>query len=152
MSRSVPNSYLTTEVTTATPQKLQLMLIEAAIRSAEQARILWREGDEAGAAESLGRARQITGRILAGLNREAAPDLVPKVAAVYLFLFRALGEANLHRDEQKLDEALRVLRVEQETWRQVCAKLGTSTPHFLPGAPADEGALDAGSSAFSLEA
>jgi len=46
MDASAHESYLVTEVMTATPQKLQLMLIDAAIRSAEKARRLWHEQED----------------------------------------------------------------------------------------------------------
>jgi flagellin-specific chaperone FliS len=45
---------------------------------------------------------------------------VQRIASVYNFIFRALVDANRRRDERKLDEALRVLSIERETWRLVC--------------------------------
>ena len=158
MSMTPQNNYLAAEVLTASPQKLQLMLLEAAVRSAERARTLWQEGHDVGAAKSLGHAQEIVGEILAGLDREADPELVGKVAGVYLFLFRTLGDASIHHDEQKLDEAIRVLRLEQETWRQLCEKLSNSPPSGGPpaphtGAPATfDGPNATESSGFSLEA
>jgi len=124
MTTSPQTSYLATEVTTASPQKLHLMLIDAAIRRAEQARAAWGAGEDARAAEALDRSQEIVGQMLAAIDREAAPELGRKIAGVYLFLFRSLLEAGLQRDEGKLDEALRVLRIERETWRQLCERLG----------------------------
>ena len=49
MDVSVRDRYLNAEVMTATPQKLQLMVVEAAIRSCEKARSFWRR-DEIGRA------------------------------------------------------------------------------------------------------
>jgi flagellar protein FliS len=121
---SARDDYLTTEVTTAPPQKLHLMLIEAAVRSAELARERWRAGQDGSASAALVRAQEILGELLAGLNREADAALAKRVASVYLFVFRNLMQANCQRDEQKLDDAIRVLKVERETWRQVCRQLG----------------------------
>jgi len=100
------------------------MLIDGAIRSAERARAAWDEGKDARAAAALGRAQEIVGQMLAAINSEPAPELARKVAGVYLYLFRSLLEAGSPRDEAKLDEALRVLRAERETWRQLCERLG----------------------------
>ncbi|OHB65920.1 MAG: hypothetical protein A2V70_02985 [Planctomycetes bacterium RBG_13_63_9] len=136
MQRSARDSYLATEVLTATPQKLQLMLIEAAIRFAERARADWQADDDEQAADALGRAQQVVGELLAGLNRQLDSPLVKKIASVYLFVFRNLMEASCQRDEKKLDDALRVLQVERETWCQVCRKLGGESP---PDAPATTG-------------
>ena len=41
MNPAARDEYLSTEVLTASPQKLQLMLIDAAIRAASQAQSLW---------------------------------------------------------------------------------------------------------------
>lgn len=122
MEVSVRDEYLTTQVLTATPQKLHLMLIEAAVRSAEQASRQWQEGDPGAAGEALVHAQDCAGQLLAGLDHEGGPDVVRKLAALYVFVFRRLVHANLHRDAKALDDALRILRMERDTWRQVCAR------------------------------
>jgi len=126
MQSSASESYLVTEVMTATPQKLQLMLIEAAIRSAQRARQNWQAQEEEQAGEAILHAQQVVGEMIAALDQETDSELVKKVAAVYLFVFRSLMEANFRRDENKLDDALRVLEIERATWRQVCDKLGSA--------------------------
>ncbi len=136
MESSARNSYLVTEVMTATPQKLQLMLLDAAIRAAERARQRWLAKDDDRACEDLIHAQQIMGELIAGLDDEVDSDLVKKVASVYLFIFRSLMEANHNRDEKKLDDALKVLKVERETWRQVCEELGSKLPEDRAAAPA----------------
>ncbi|MGW8257085.1 MAG: flagellar export chaperone FliS [Thermoguttaceae bacterium] len=153
-------SYLVTEVMTAAPQKLQLMLIDAAIRAAQQARRHWLANDDQQAAQCLTRAQQIVGEILASLNYEIKSDLVKNVAGVYLFLNRTLLDASLQRSIEKLDDALRVLNIERETWRQLCEKLAsenssqspqnTATPHTA--APSCEpNIFDPTVASFSLE-
>ena len=117
MQPSARDNYLVTEVMTATPQKLQLMLIEAAIRSVERTRQHWQAGEEEPACQSLIRAQEVIGELLGSLNAEVDSDLVKKVAAVYMFVFRSLMEANYDHDEEKLEGALKVLQVERETWR-----------------------------------
>jgi flagellar protein FliS len=128
MSASVRENYLVTEVLTATPQKLHLMLVEAAIRAGQQARQHWRAGENEAASEALIRAQEIMSELVAGLNREVDPGLVRRVASVYLFVYRSLMEANFLRDEDKLADALRVLEIERQTWRSVCEQLGSDQP------------------------
>jgi len=161
MQHSARENYLATEVMTATPQKLQLMLIEAAIRSAQMARQKWHDEKDDEACESLIHAQQVVGEMLASLNREVAPELVEKVAAVYIFVFRSLMEANQQRSEEKLDDALRVLEIERETWRQVCEKLGSKKkPEERPAAaehipdltPNSDATVESSGTGFSLEA
>ncbi len=123
MQAAATGSYLATEVMTAPPQKLHLMLIEGAIRFAEKARQQRRAGEHEAACEALIRAQQIVAQILSGLNPAAAPTLVAKVAAVYVFAYRSLVEAGIARDETKLDGAIQALEAERTTWHQLCRKL-----------------------------
>ena len=126
MNRSAINSYVETEVMTATPQKLQSMLIEGAIRFVGRTRRLWQEGKNDEACDALVRAQHIVTQLLGALDDQIDPQLTRRVASIYLFVFRTLVDANLHRDPQKLDEVTRVLEIERETWRQICATLGTT--------------------------
>ncbi|MBN2296429.1 MAG: flagellar export chaperone FliS [Pirellulales bacterium] len=128
MSVSSPGSYIETEVMTASPQKLQLMLIDAALRFAKRAKTHWKADEEEEACEVLIKAQRVMGELLGGLNREASPQLVGKIASVYVFVFRSLMESSLEHDVEKLDGAIKVLEVEQETWRQVCKKLAEEGP------------------------
>lgn len=118
------NDYLEMEVLTAIPQKLQLMLIEGALRFGNQTRRYWKLGDIAAANESLIRAQEIVAEIIASLNPHESPDLVRRIVNVYLFVNRRLIEANFQRSEAKLADALRVLEVERETWRLACRQAG----------------------------
>ncbi len=131
MTNSARESYLTAEILTAPPQKLHLLLIEGAIRFAEKSRQHRRAGEREAACETLILAQEIVAQILAGLNRDAAPALVGKIASIYLFVHRSLVEAGIAPDETKLDGALRALEAERTTWRQLCGKLA--------GSPAESG-------------
>ena len=68
MPASARNHYLETEVLTATPQKLHLLLIEAAMRFAERARRHWRDGNREKAFQSLILAQEAVAKMLSGLN------------------------------------------------------------------------------------
>lgn len=126
MATMAQNQYLTAEVTTATPQKLHLMLIEGAIRYAERARQLRHDGKEEEAAQTLVYAQRIVMEMITGIKQETDRDLAQKVSALYWFIYRGLADANVRRDEKRLDDALRVLREEQATWREVCQQIGSS--------------------------
>lgn len=126
MATMAQDQYLTTEVMTATPQKLHLMLIEGAIRWAERARQLRRGGDEENASRALVNAQRIVMEMIVGIKQETARDLAQKVSSVYWFIYRSLVDANVRRDEKNLDDAVKLLHSEQETWQQVCQQLGSS--------------------------
>ena len=59
MERNVQDAYLQTQVMTATPQKLRLMLVDGAIRYASQTLEHWKENRDEEGAETLARCRAI---------------------------------------------------------------------------------------------
>jgi flagellin-specific chaperone FliS len=71
--------------------------------------------------------------LLASLNYAQQPDLAKRIGAVYTFIFRALVTAQVRRDEQSLSDAVRLLEIERDTWRQVVQtnSAGTPTSHAL---------------------
>lgn len=123
MNPTARDEYLTTEVLTAAPQKLRLMLIEAALRFGGRAAAHWKNGDNEAALNDLIHAQEAVTQLIAGLSANLESSLVRQIAAVYAFIYRSLVSAGFHRDPNKLTHALRVLETERETWRQVCEKL-----------------------------
>ncbi|MGL4594366.1 MAG: flagellar export chaperone FliS [Thermoguttaceae bacterium] len=123
----IRQQYLQAEVQTATPQKLHLMLVEAAIKNIHRTKKAWEDKNFEEGFETLSRAQDILGEILSSLDIKNCPDIAKKLASIYLFIFRQLAEGGMTHNETKLDDALRVLNSERETWRLVCEKFGTST-------------------------
>jgi len=121
MTQAARNTYLETQLMTATPQQLRLMLIDGAIRFANATLGQWEQDNNDAAFESIVRCRSIISELLMTIKAEQN-ELAQKVAAIYLFLFQHITEAQLHRDIDKLNQVLRVLEEERETWREVCEK------------------------------
>ena len=117
------SDYLTTEVMTASPQRLKLMLIDAGIRYIHRAKQLYGEGDTVEGSESLIRAQHVVGELLSGLDPSQPTELSRKIAAIYMFVYRALIDAALNHDLNSAEDALRVLHEERETWQEVCLQL-----------------------------
>jgi flagellar secretion chaperone FliS len=126
MTHDARENYLATQVLTAPPQKLHLMLIEAAIRLIERARQHWQAGQTEQGFEAVLRAEEILGELLAGIDRRVESDVTKKTAGLYIYIFRTLMEANAHHNESKLADALKVLEIQRETWRQVCEQLAAA--------------------------
>ena len=148
---STPEIYLEMQVSTATPQRLRLMLIDGALHQARHTGELWRAGQYAAALESLIRCREIVGELIAAIDKDAS-SLARQVASVYVLLFSLLTEVQQTRDECQLTAIIRVLEEERETWRQVCEQV----PDRLsaPFAPREELAppIVARREAFSIDA
>ncbi|HET6878621.1 MAG TPA: flagellar export chaperone FliS [Pirellulales bacterium] len=141
--------YFESQVFTATPQRLQLMLIDGALQYARRALQHWQAGRIYEGGEAVIGCQQIVVELLRGLRPEVAPELVGKVASLYNFVFQSLIDAGRERDAGKLNDAIGVLEIERETWRQVCERLGSSLetpspqenspPHFPVNTAASSG-------------
>lgn len=146
--------YLATQVMTAAPQKLQLMLIEAAIQSARRAQELLAGGWNHAVSAALQRSQTIVAQLLAGMAPHRDDPLVDRVSSVYSFIYRSLLLAGLKRDARALADALAILEIERETWQQVCGQIGAThpRPHVRFSAPPAAELSDENESGLSLEA
>jgi flagellar protein FliS len=116
-------NYLRTRVMTATPEQLQMMLYDGAVRFAEQARVALEKKDYETSYSLLSRTQKIVSELSGSLKPSVAPELCGKLAGLYNFVFRKLVEANVSRDIPALDEALKVLRYQRETWSLLMEEL-----------------------------
>ena len=126
MSYNAADHYLRTKVLTATPEQLQMMLYDGAIRFTEQGKLALEAKDFEKSFETLSRAQKIVQEMLCGLKRSVAPDLCDKLAGLYNFVHRRLVEANVRHEPPLLDEALQILRYQRETWALLMQKLAQS--------------------------
>jgi flagellar secretion chaperone FliS len=116
------DAYLETQILTATPQRLRLMLIEGAIRKITAAKTAYEAADWQKASADLGCCRDIITELIAGIDPEQTP-IAKQILSVYMFLYSTLVEAQFGRDANRLSELIRVLEVERQTWRELCEKM-----------------------------
>ena len=106
MSTQAAANYLRTKVLTATPEQLQLMLYDGAIRFTEQAKAALVKKDYEGSFNGISRAQKIIAELTGSLKHEIAPDLCGKLSALYNFVYRKLIEANIDHKVESLDDLL----------------------------------------------
>ncbi|MEM8864575.1 MAG: flagellar export chaperone FliS [Planctomycetota bacterium] len=121
MNSSANRDYLEQRVKTASSAQLHLMLIDGAIRFADQADKAFEANDADAAAHPLKRAMDIVSELLAGV-KHSQDDINEKLASLYQFVFTRLTMAYVNTDRQKLGESLQILRFQQETWRAALEK------------------------------
>jgi len=124
MSNQVANNYLRTKVLTATPEQLQLMLYDGAIRFADQAKAALQKNDFESSYNAISRAQRIITELSCSLKHDLAPDLCGKLSALYNFAYRKLMDANIEHKIESIDEALGILRYQRETWAMLLDQLG----------------------------
>ena len=132
---ALSNSYLETKVLTARPQQLHLFVVEAALRQARAAETALHAGDYEAAHEALGISRDLVAELIAGLNRDHQPELVDRMQALFVFVFRTLAAADLHHDTRRVRDAIRVLEVHQRTWLDLIERLQDARPQGLAVPP-----------------
>ncbi len=116
--------YLRTKVLTATPEQLQMMLYDGALRFGEQAKVALGAKQYEESYNLISRIQKILTELTCSLKQDVAPQLCEKLAALYNYAFRQLIEANIHHKVEALDEALNVLRYQRETWGMLLNQLG----------------------------
>lgn len=123
MATAAANPYLKTRILTASPEELRLMLYDGAIRFCRQAREAQGRGEFEAGYESLMRAQKIVLELSTSLKHDVDPDLCAKLSALYTYIYRLLVDANVHRTSDKIEEAIRLLDYERETWQMLMGQL-----------------------------
>jgi flagellar protein FliS len=123
MNPQAGDQYLRNAVLTASPEQLQLMLYDGAIRFATQAREAMQAKEIEKTHNLLTRTQRIIVEMQNGLRPEVAPDICNQVAGLYAFTYRRLVDANINKDMEALEEALEILKHLRETWVLLLEKL-----------------------------
>ena len=113
---SPANNYLRAKVMTATPEQLQMMLYDGAVRFAEQGRAAIERRDREAAYTALGKSQKIILELQGSLKRSVNPELCDKLIGLYNFIYLRLVDAGMRHEVGPADEALRILRYQRETW------------------------------------
>ncbi len=124
MNQQAAQNYLKTKVFTATPEQLQLMLYDGAIRFAEQAKIALEQKNFEQSYNGLSRAQRIISELSSSLKHEIAPQMCKQLAGLYGYVYRKLLDANIDHNVGSINEALSILRYQRETWVMLLDKLG----------------------------
>ncbi len=117
------NAYLRTKVLTASREELRLLLLDGAIKFAQQAREGLASNNHEQAFDGFGQCRDIVMELMNTIRTELAPELGEQVRSLYAFLYGELVAASFDRDIPRLDKAIELIEYERETWVQAMAKL-----------------------------
>ncbi len=123
MNPQAAQTYLRTRVLTATPEQLQIMLYDGSIRFAEQARVSLLKKDFEGTYNNVSRAQKIVLELTTSLKHKIAPELCAKLASLYNYIYRKLTEASVKHTVEAIDEAIKLLKFQRETWAMLLDQL-----------------------------
>lgn len=123
MNPQAAQTYLRTRVMTATPEQLQMMLYDGAIRFAEQAKQSLEKKDFEGLYNNVSRAQKIISELQCSLKPSVAPELCDRLKALYTYIYRKLVEGGTQHTTESITEAVDLLRFQRETWAMLLDKL-----------------------------
>jgi flagellar protein FliS len=116
--------YLKTRVMTATPEQLQIMLYDGAIRFCEQAKAGLEVRNLEQVFINVSKAQKIVTELLGSLKPDVYPELCQKLSAVYTYVYKKLIEAGVDHKLASLQEAIELLKFQRETWALLLNQVG----------------------------
>ncbi len=111
--------YQKTAVTTASREKVLLMLYEGAIRFTRQARDAMNEKRIADKGKYISKATAILSELMATLDFKAGGDLALDLENLYVFMIDKLIEGNIHNNPVCLDNVEKLLNTLYVAWKDV---------------------------------
>ena len=127
------SAYLRTKVMTAAPAELRLMLLDGALKFAEQARAGLERRDYEAAFEGISRCQEILVELINALQPQQAPELCKRLSGLYTFMYTRLMEASRQRSAAIAEEVIKLLAYERQTWSMALEKLAKGGAEASPG-------------------
>lgn len=124
--------YRATQVTTATPPQLVLIVLDAVISRLQAALGGLSEARVDQASNAILRAQALIGELRLALRREAGP-VADNLDALYEFMQQRLVQANLRKDPALVSEVQGMVRELRRAWQEA---MGTGPAH-LPAAESE---------------
>lgn len=117
MNQDTINAYQRNAIMTATPAELTLMLYEGAIKFCNIAIMGIEQKDMEKAHINLKKAQDIISEFRITLDRKY--PVWEDFDRVYDYIYRRLVEANLSKDVEIIEDALKQIREMRDTWKEV---------------------------------
>ena len=117
MDSNRANMYMRNAVMTASPAELVLMLYDGAIRFCNMAIMAMEKKDVEGAHNNIRKAENIITELRGSLDRKY--PVWEDFERVYEYIYRRLVEANMQKDPEIVEDALKYIREMRDTWKEV---------------------------------
>ena len=116
-------SYKQTEIETASPGKLLLLLYDGALKRLQRAKDNLRRNQLEESHQDLVRVQEILVELILALDWNVAGDLAPRLHGLYNFMYRRLVDANIKQDAAAIDEVIQLLSTLREGWDEAYRQL-----------------------------
>lgn len=135
MSNKGFKAYQQTNVTTAKPDKILLMLYEGCIKFIRVAKLKLQEKKIADKGKNISKALAIVSELINTLDHEIGGQLARDLEALYMFMMDKLIEANLNNRIEDLEVVEKLMSTLYEAWTDVIANPrpdGVPSPSLQP--------------------
>ncbi|MCK5172616.1 MAG: flagellar export chaperone FliS [Planctomycetes bacterium] len=116
---SAIGTYEETAVTTQNKERLVVMLYDGAIKYLRQANRAIQIGDAETKGLYITKAQNIINELNSALDMQAGGEITKNLRALYNFMSRQLGQANIKHDERLINEIITILEELNYAWRTV---------------------------------
>ncbi len=114
-------AYKETLVESRSPLELVAMLYDGLIQSITKARDAQARGDLREKQLAQSRAMRVMHELQNTLDHEKGGDLANQLGALYVYVSTRLLEANLNKETEGYDEALRLMTPLRDAWAEIAA-------------------------------
>lgn len=130
------NAYLRTKVMSASPEELRLMLLDGAIKFAQQGREGLLQKNYEQSFTGLSSCRDIVFELMTTIRADINPELAANIKGLYTFIYTQLIEGSHEKDVAKVDKAIELLQYERETWVLLMQRLAEERAGAIAPVPA----------------
>jgi flagellar secretion chaperone FliS len=131
MSAAYIAQYQNSQVNTASPERLLIMMYDGAIRFVGEASSHLEDGRVGERGIAISKAMAIISELSATLDHEIGGQIAANLAGLYDYMLRELLQANLHDDGERLTRVKGLLADLRLTWLEAIEKV-----HAEKAAPA----------------
>ena len=119
MNNKALESYQSTQVTTAKPEKILLMLYEGCLKFLKLARINMEEKNIAQKGKYISKALAIISELTNTLDHKVGGQISSDLENLYMFMMDKLIEANSQNKTEHIDVVEKILLTLYEAWKDI---------------------------------
>lgn len=128
-------AYRKTQIETASPEALILMLYDGALRFISQAEIAFEDKNLEQTSNLLLRVQAIFSELMTSLDKDKGGEIAENLERLYVFFLEKLGEANIKKDPAPMLEIKPLIQNLRNTWEQAMQKHQSSPQANNPPRP-----------------
>lgn len=118
------DKYKNTQIQTATPGQLILLLYAGAVKFCKLAKKAIEENDIMQANKYIIRIQDIVNELMVSLDMKAGGEIAQNLYSLYDYMLRKLVDANLKKDVSQIDEVEKMIDELKESWSMAVKKTG----------------------------